>query len=45
MWQVILGRLISGSGGAGMMALAYVIITGTVTDREGIYKHTQLTSL
>lgn len=28
MWQVIVGRVISGSGGAGMMALAAVIITG-----------------
>ncbi|KAH7033705.1 major facilitator superfamily domain-containing protein [Microdochium trichocladiopsis] len=28
MWEVILGRLISGSGGAGMTVLAAVIITG-----------------
>ncbi|KAH6892924.1 major facilitator superfamily-domain-containing protein [Thelonectria olida] len=34
MWQVILGRLISGSGGAGMMALAYVIITDLAPLRE-----------
>ncbi|KAK7424656.1 hypothetical protein QQZ08_008539 [Neonectria magnoliae] len=34
MWQVILGRMISGSGGAGMMALASVIITDLAPLRE-----------
>ncbi|KAH7136348.1 major facilitator superfamily-domain-containing protein [Dactylonectria macrodidyma] len=34
MWQVILGRLISGSGGAGMMALVSVIITDLAPLRE-----------
>ncbi|KAI5461777.1 major facilitator superfamily domain-containing protein [Mariannaea sp. PMI_226] len=34
MWQVILGRLISGSGGAGMMALAYVIIADLAPLRD-----------
>ncbi|KPM42363.1 hypothetical protein AK830_g4238 [Neonectria ditissima] len=34
MWQVILGRMISGSGGAGMMTLASVIITDLAPLRE-----------
>ncbi|KAH7008864.1 major facilitator superfamily domain-containing protein [Ilyonectria destructans] len=34
MWQVILGRLISGSGGAGMATLAAVIITDLAPLRE-----------
>ncbi|XXG94494.1 hypothetical protein Hte_000751 [Hypoxylon texense] len=34
MWQVIVGRVISGSGGAGMMALAAVIITDLAPLRD-----------
>ncbi|RSL64802.1 hypothetical protein CEP54_004624 [Fusarium duplospermum] len=34
MWQVILGRVISGSGGAGMTAMASVIITDLAPLRE-----------
>ncbi|KAI2640355.1 MFS general substrate transporter [Hypomontagnella submonticulosa] len=34
MWQVILGRVISGSGGAGMMSLAAVIITDLAPLRD-----------
>ncbi|KAI1382018.1 MFS general substrate transporter [Hypoxylon crocopeplum] len=34
MWQVIIGRVISGSGGAGMMALAAVIITDLAPLRD-----------
>ncbi|KAI1761365.1 MFS general substrate transporter [Hypoxylon sp. FL1150] len=34
MWQVIVGRIISGSGGAGVMALAAVIITDLAPLRD-----------
>ncbi|KAI0378093.1 MFS general substrate transporter [Hypomontagnella monticulosa] len=34
MWQVILGRVVSGSGGAGMMSLAAVIITDLAPLRD-----------
>ncbi|KAI1086070.1 MFS general substrate transporter [Rostrohypoxylon terebratum] len=34
MWQVILGRVISGSGGAGLMSLAAVIITDLAPLRD-----------
>ncbi|KAM0806628.1 putative Major facilitator superfamily (MFS) profile domain-containing protein [Seiridium cardinale] len=34
MWQVILGRVISGSGGAGMMVLAAIVVTDLAPIRE-----------
>jgi hypothetical protein len=33
MWQIILGRALSGSGQAGMWVLAAVIITGWLRDK------------
>lgn len=34
MWMVVLGRAISGSGGAGIMTISSVIITDVVPKRE-----------